>query len=98
MPTYSDIVITFDDDFILGNGLRLITTLNNSAYLDNIWLWVTTRTGADEVTLGTDTATPGERACINFKTAFDLDFPIAEKDGYDELEKGNTHSGSWMSV
>ena len=73
MPTYSEIDITFDTDFEEGDIITLV--MNDNGVFDYYeTTWVTTRSGAGEVTTGTPTGTPGERTAINYEAAFDLDY------------------------
>ena len=75
MPTYNSVEITFTNDWVNNDTLDFITTLGASTYQGGFWSWVTTRSNAFEVTTGTPTGTAGETAAINFKAAFDLDYP-----------------------
>ncbi len=68
MPTYSEAAITFTTDFQIGDVITLISTTN--IYVTE---FVSSRSGAGEVTVGTPTATAGERTAINYEAAFDLD-------------------------
>ena len=68
MPTYSEAAITFTTDFQIGDVITLISTTNT--YVTE---FVASRSGAGEVTVGTPTATAGERTAINYEAAFDLD-------------------------
>jgi len=71
------IQITFNQDLLNGSILRLTGTYNNGTSitpLDPDWIWITTRNAAYRVTTGTPTATVGERAAMNFLTAFNLDY------------------------
>ena len=72
MPTYSEVTITFTNDWVDDDTLK-IKYDNNGTITSQLWTWVTTRSSGFEVTSGTPTATPGERAAINFEAAFDLD-------------------------
>lgn len=72
MPTYSEITIAFNVDFVNDYILDLAYQVGSSTN-GYTYTWVTTRSGANEVTTGTPTATAGERAAINFEAAFDLD-------------------------
>lgn len=73
MPTFSEIEITFIEDFELNYNATLSTKITNSEAVTQIWTWVSSRSSAFQVTKGTPTGTPGERTAINFKAAFDLD-------------------------
>lgn len=75
MATFNSVTITFTNDWVNGDTLDFITTLGASSYQGGFWSWVTTRSNAFEVTTGTATGNAGERAAINFKAAFDLDYP-----------------------
>ena len=69
MPVYSQVVITFEDDFVIFDTLTVYT----STPFNYLATWVATRSGAGEVTEGTPTGTAGETAAINYLAAFDLD-------------------------
>lgn len=73
MPTFSEIEITFIEDFDLNYTARISTSLAGAAAVPQVWTWVNSRSSGFEVTKGTPTATQGERTAINFKAAFDLD-------------------------
>jgi hypothetical protein len=72
MPNYSEVTITFTNDWVNADKIAILFN-DNGTTGDKEFTWVTTRTLAYEVTTGTPTANAGERAAINFKTAFDLD-------------------------
>ena len=69
MPTYSEMTITFTNDWVTDDDTLKITT----DLFGDEWTWKTVRALAYEVTQGLPTANPGERAAINFEAAFDLD-------------------------
>lgn len=75
MPTFSELTITFENDWVDGDWIKFSTWLDESVYQGGIWNFVTTRSTGFEVTSGSPTANPGETSAINFKAAFDLDFP-----------------------
>ena len=75
MATYSQLLITFTNDWINGDILKIRTFLDNAPYQGGTWTWASSRSTGFEVTTGTPTANVGERAAIQFKTAFDLDYP-----------------------
>jgi len=78
MAEFSKITITFTADFIAGNEARISTFFPQTlpfALINQDFDWVTTRSAAFEVTVGTPTATAGERTAINFGAAFLLDNP-----------------------
>lgn len=75
MPTYSKITLNFTADFETRDRLYLTFGTNYANPTNANYVWRDTRNSAYEVTTGTPTATPGERTAINFKAAFDLDFP-----------------------
>ena len=73
--TYSEITITFNQDFASGNSIKFrvtdtVTTLDFTA----IEVWKSLRSANSEVTIGLPTATAGERSAINFVQAFNLDY------------------------
>ena len=71
MPVYSTMTITFLTDYAIGQTFSVLTTLPNVYYGE----FVATRSGANEITVGTPTANPGEVSATNYETAFDLDNP-----------------------
>ena len=75
MPTYSEITITFDRDIEIGAKLRILTAQQNGLIYLGDFTWVANRVFAKTVTAGTPTANVGETSAINFKDAFDLDYP-----------------------
>lgn len=74
MPTFSEITIAFDTDWEIGDSLILKTDTSGTINVDT-WDWVATRSAGFEVTEGTPTGNAGETSAINFKAAFDLDYP-----------------------
>ena len=62
------------DDFIDGWTFRM-DTIFTGTITQRTWDWVTTRSGAFEVTTGTPTGNAGETTAINFQAAFALDLP-----------------------
>ena len=75
MPTFSEIEITFIQDFELNYNVSVSTSTSGAAAVPQVWDWVASRSSGFEVTIGTPTATAGETTAINFKAAFDLDNP-----------------------
>lgn len=77
MPTYSEVTIEFTNDWVLTDIIKIKTVDSdtNATILQQTWTWVSSRSSSYEVTQGTPTANAGETAAINFKSAFDLDFP-----------------------
>ena len=75
MAVYSEITITFTNNWIVGDFLKLNTVFNDAFYNGGTWDWVSTRSTGFEVTTGSPTGNLGETAAINFKAAFDLDNP-----------------------
>lgn len=79
MPTFSELTITFTNDWVSGDTLKFNTWMTNvtpaTSFQGGLWTWVATRSSGFEVTEGTPTANAGETAAINFKAAFDLDYP-----------------------
>ena len=75
MPTYNELTIRFTNDWVSGDKLKIASYIENVASFGEIWTWTASRSTSFEVTTGTPTINLGERAAINFKTAFDLDFP-----------------------
>lgn len=79
MPTYSELTIAFDNDWVATDDLKIstwdTTVTPNVLNWSNIWTWVASRSTNYEVTEGAATLNPGETAAINFKAAFDLDHP-----------------------
>jgi hypothetical protein len=70
--------ITFTEDLAAGAVLSFNVINDGGAWgvpvgYTSIYDWVTLRSAAYQVTAGTPTAIPGERAAINFVTAFNLD-------------------------
>lgn len=74
MPTYSELTIAFSTDWETGDKLKIRTNDNGTVTTDQ-WTWVASRSTGFEVTEGTPTGNAGETAAINFKAAFDLDYP-----------------------
>ena len=72
--TFSQVTIKFLVDFQEDYILRLTTT-DGTTNTINSWTWVNTRSAPFEVTEGSFTANIGETSSINFKAAFDLDYP-----------------------
>lgn len=75
MNTYSEIQITFNNDLITTEIITFesgdfpggLTDIITEAFVD-------IRKGPNQVSVGTPTATPGERSAINFATSFNLDY------------------------
>jgi len=67
-----EFLIDFELDYTA--GISVIETGGNPNSL-GFWNWVNTRTFAFEVTEGVPTGIVGETTAINFKSAFDLDYP-----------------------
>lgn len=76
MPVYSQIIIKFTSDFQLNDTVKINAIQNNRAFiiLGN-FKWQTNRVNPFDVVIGAPTINTGERTAINFKAAFDLDFP-----------------------
>lgn len=74
MPTYSKIIIKFNQDLQIGNDLNF--DLNAVAPpAENIFFnWVALRSGANQVTKGNPTTVVGARSAINFLASFNLDY------------------------
>ncbi len=72
MAVFSSMTITFTNDWVVTDGLQ-IKYDNNDTITAQTWTWVTTRSTGFEVTTGSVTGNPGERAAIQFELAFDLD-------------------------
>ena len=75
MPVYSELVLRFTNRWREGDKIKFSTVYNDAVYLQEQWTWVLVRSAGFEVTTGLETVNAGERAAINFKAAFDLDFP-----------------------
>jgi len=77
MTTYSEITITFNQDFALDNFIRfkvrfpLSTSPINWYYIYEQWKPL--RSQVNEVTIGTPTVAVGERSAINYINSFNLD-------------------------
>lgn len=86
MPTYSEVTLTFIEDFVVSDEM-FFSTITDEEPPVSIYnpVWVVTRSIAEEVTTGTPTGTAGERTAINLEVAFDLDNPI----GYVTTQTGN---------
>ena len=84
MPTYSEMTITFTNDWLVDDDLK-ISYNNGGTITSEVFTWVLTRSSGFEVTQGIPTATAGETAAINFEAAFDLDNPT----GYITTQTGN---------
>lgn len=75
MPTYNSLEITFTNDWVDYDKLYIVSTTGGTTTIGDTWEWVSpARTLPFEVRTGTPTGTAGERAAIQFKIAFDLDF------------------------
>ena len=61
MPTFSEIEITFIEDFELNYNATLSTKITNSEAVTQIWTWVSSRSSAFQVTKGTPT---GDRKSV----------------------------------
>ena len=72
MATYSEVTIKFTNDWVVDDQLGYSTNQMDQSVA---FRWVATRTESYKVTEGTPTANVGETSAINFKAAFDLDFP-----------------------
>ena len=75
MATYSEITITFNQDFASGDSVKfkVTDTVTTLAFIV-IEQWQALRSAASQVTVGLPTATAGERSAINFAQAFNLDY------------------------
>lgn len=73
--TYSEVKITFNEDLQIGSRL-LLAVGDSTAFLGIIIFerWVYYRTNSNQVTIGSPTNIIGERAAINFLSAFNLDY------------------------
>ena len=71
MPTYSQITITFNEDFGFTNKIHLSYGLGTL-----IEGWKTLRQQPNVVTIGTPTDIIGERTAINYIQALTLDYPF----------------------
>ena len=72
MPTYSEMTITFTNDWVATDDLK-IKFDDNGTIRNEVWTWVASRSSGYEVTEGLPTINAGETAAINFEAAFDLD-------------------------
>jgi hypothetical protein len=80
MATFSEIKIKFTADLTAGAQLRFNYTNSGGTFAaamnsNLLWDWVSARTANYQVTVGTPTATAGERAAINFMAALIIDQP-----------------------
>jgi hypothetical protein len=67
-----EFLIDFEEGYT--SGISVIETVGNPTSL-GFWDWVALRSAGFEVTTGTPTVIAGETTAINFKAAFDLDYP-----------------------
>ena len=72
MPTYSQAILTFNDDLSLSEQVAVYDLLQQNYLFVEIWR--ITRQNNNEVTSGTPTNTPGERSAINFTKAMSVDY------------------------
>ncbi len=72
MPTFSEVTITFTNDWVNDDIIKIKYDNNDTITLQT-WTWVTSRSTGFEVTTGSVTGNVGERAAIQFEAAFDLD-------------------------
>lgn len=72
--TYSEIEITFDDDVALNDYVNFRAATSGGLFINIVEQWKTLRSNPNQVTVGTPTATAGERSAINFVAAFNLDY------------------------
>lgn len=70
MPTFSEMTITFTNDWVELDDLKITTSSQSQT-----WDFVFSRSGGFEVTVGVPTGNAGETSAINFEAAFDLDNP-----------------------
>ena len=73
--TYSELTLTFTNNWAEGDFLKIKSVYNDGIYMLGNWEWVSSRSSGFEVTTGLSTLNAGETAAINFKAAFDLDYP-----------------------
>ena len=75
MTTYSEITITFNQDFEAGDSLKFkVTDTVTSQLIIPIETWRSVRSGTGEIAVGVPTATTGEHSAINYVQAFNLDY------------------------
>ena len=74
MAEFSKVTIEFLVNFQFDFEVTLSTTLNDNL-TSKTWEWVTTRSAPYEVTTGLPSGILGERAAINFASAYILDEP-----------------------
>jgi len=101
MPTFSSITLRFEDDFELGYKFNMSSVLDNLVYLSSAWRWVTTRSGVNQVEVGTPTANAGERTAINFRASFYLDYPtgyVVTQNLNEVVISSETEAEFWASV
>jgi len=102
MATFSEVLITFDNDWILGDAIKYQTELLSTPTTTGIWVWVASRSSGFEVTEGTPTANAGETAAINFKAAHDLDYPtgyiVTVQNNNEVLIQSETEGQDFISV
>lgn len=72
MPTYSEVTITFTNDWQVGDTFK-IKYDDNGTITAQQWTWVASRSAGFEVSTNTPTATAGEQTAIDYESAFDLD-------------------------
>ena len=95
MPTYSELTITFTNDWVDGDALKITTSTQG-----NQWIWVTSRSSAYEVTSGIP-AVLGEVSATNFETAYDLDEPtgyVTTRTGNELLIQSETEGENFLAI
>ena len=85
MPVFSRITVEFLVDFELDYQCTFFIN-DNGTNANQQFTWVASRSAGFEVTVGTPTATAGERTATNLEAAFDLDNPT----GYVSTQTTNT--------
>ena len=66
MPTFSEMTITFTNDWVELDDLKITTSSQSQT-----WDFVFSRSGGFEVTVGVPTGNAGETSAINFEAAFE---------------------------
>ena len=71
----SKIVLTFNSDLDINQQIGFkIGNFGSPSFVDQKYVWKTTRAGYGQVTKGVPTSNIGERSAINFMQAFNLDW------------------------
>lgn len=95
MPTYSELTVTFTNDWVDDDTLKITTSTQG-----NQWNWVTTRSTNYEVTSGIP-AVLGEVSATNFEAAYDLDEPtgyITTRTGNEVLIQSETLNENFLAI